>query len=208
MKKYLVLLTVSLGLFVNSASADALKNSLTNMLNEKDTSSSMVNLSGLDLNAKPKPVKKVIKTRSDEAVFATVNDHKILKKDADAHLKKRTQGKMSNVDLLPKNQRLRIIQEMSLPILAADSAQKELSEAEKEAVYKRVWMQQEALKIKISDEELKEVYNKLKQQAEDNNNTANIPTFESIKDKMKLQMIEKKMIANLMKDVEIKVEKN
>jgi hypothetical protein len=205
MKKYLVVAGLSLGLFMNSASADALKNSLTNMLNEKETSS-MVNLSGIDLNGKPKAVPEMKKTRSEKTVVATVNGHKVLKKDADAHLKKRTQGKMSNFDRLPKEQRLRIIQEMSLPILALDSAQKELSEAEKEAVYKRVWMRQEALKIKITDEELKEVYNKLKQQSEENNNTANIPTFESVKEKMKPQMIEKKMIDKLMKDVEIKVQ--
>jgi len=205
MKKYLVVLSLSMGLFVNSVSADTLKNSLTNMLNEKDTSS-MVDLSNIDLNAKPRPVKKVRKTRSSKAVVATINGHKILKKEADAHLKKRTQGKVSNFDHLPKKQRLRLIQEMALPILALDSAQKELSVEEKEAVYARMWMQKEALKIKITDEQVKEVYNQLKQQSQENNSTANIPTFESIKDKMKIQMIEKKMIGKLMKDVEIKVQ--
>ncbi|TET87351.1 MAG: hypothetical protein E3J96_05690 [Sulfurovum sp.] len=205
MKKYLVVLSLSMGLFVNSVSADTLKNSLTNMLNEKDTSS-MVDLSNIDLNAKPRPVKKVRKTRSSKAVVATINGHKILKKEADAHLKKRTQGKVSNFDHLPKKQRLRLIQEMALPILALDSAQKELSVEEKEAVYARMWMQKEALKIKITDEQIKEVYNQLKQQSQENNSTANIPTFESIKDKMKIQMIEKKMIGKLMKDVEIKVQ--
>ena len=205
MKKYLVVAGLSFGLFINSASADALKNSLTNMLNEKDTAS-MVDLSGINLNGKPQAIPEMKKTRSSKAVVATVNGHRVLKKDADAHLKKRTQGKMSNFDLLPKEQRLRIIQEMSLPILALDSAKKEVSLEEKEAIYKRIWMRQEALKIKITDEELKEVYNKLKQQSEENNNTANIPSFESVKEKMKLQMIEKKMIDNLMKDAEIKVQ--
>jgi len=206
MKKYLVVLGVSLGLFVNSVSADALKNSLTNMLNEKDTSPSMVNLSNLNINAKPKPVEKVKKTRSSKAVVATINGHKILKKEADAHLKKRTQDKMSNFDHLPKKQRLRLIQEMALPILALDSAQKELSGEEKEAIYTRLWMQKEALKIKITDEQVKEVYDQLRHQAQENNSTKNIPAFESIKDKMKLQMIEKQMVGNLMKNAEIKVQ--
>ena len=206
MKKYLVVLSLFLGLFVNSVSADALKNSLTNMLNEKDTSSSMVNLSNLDINAKPRSVKKVRKTRSGKAVVATINGHKILKKEADAHLKKRTQGKMSNFDHLPKKQRLRLIQEMTLPILALDNAQKELSVEEKEAVYTRTWMQKEALKIKITDEQAKEVYDQLKQRSQENNSTKNIPTFESIKDKMKIQMIEKQMVDNLMKNAEIKVQ--
>lgn len=206
MKKYLVVLGVSLGLFVNSVSADALKNSLTNMLNEKDTSASMVNLNNIDLNGKSRPVKKVRKTRSGKAVVATINGHKILKKEADAHLKNRTQGKVTNFDALPGKQRLRLVQEMSLPVLALDSAQKELSVEEKEAVYTRMWMQKEALKIKITDEQVKEVYDQLKQQAQENNSTKNIPTFESIKDKMKIQMIEKQIVGNLMKNIEIKVE--
>jgi len=206
MKKYLVALSLSLGLFVNSVSADALKNSLTNMLNEKDTSPSMVNLSNLNINGKAKPVQNVPKTRSSKAVVATVNGHKILKKEADAHLKKRTQGKMSNFDHLPKKQRLRLIQEMSLPILALDSAQKELSDEEKKAVYARLWMQKEVLKIKITDEQVKNVYDQLKQRSEENNATGKIPAFESIKDKMKLQMKDKQMVGNLMKDAEIKVQ--
>ncbi len=206
MKKYLVVLSLSLGLLVNSVSADALKNSLTNMLNEKDTSPSMVNLSNLSINGKAKPAQQEIKTRSSKAVVATVNGHKILKKEADAHLKKRTQGKMSNFDHLPKKQRLRLIQEMALPVLALDSAQKELSVEEKEAVYSRLWMQKEVLKIKITDEQVKKVYDQLKQRAEENNATANIPAFETVKDKMKLQMKDKQMVGSLMKDVEIKVQ--
>jgi len=206
MKKYLVVLSLSLGLSVNSVSADALKNSLTDMLNEKDTSPSMVNLSNLNINEKSKPVQNVAKTRSGKAVVATINGHKILKKEADAHLKKRTQGKMSNFDHLPKKQRLRLIQEMSLPIVALDSAQKELSDEEKKAVYARLWMQKELLKIKITDEQVKKVYDQLKQRSEENNATAKIPAFESIKDKMKLQMKDQQMIGNLMKDVKIKVQ--
>lgn len=206
MKKYVVVLSLSLGLSVNVVSADALKNSLTNMLSEKDTSPSMVDLSNLNINAKSKPVQNIPKTRSDKAVVATVNGHKILKKEADAHLKTRTEGKMSNFDHLPKEQRLRLIQEMSLPIVALGRAQKELSEEEKQTVYARLWMQKELLKIKIPDEEVKKVYDELRQRSEENNATAEIPAFESIKDKMKLQMKDKQMIGNLMKNVEIKVQ--
>ena len=176
------------------------------MLNEKDTSPSMVNLSNLDINGKPKPVQKMRKTRSSKAVVATVNGHKVLKKEADAHLKKRTQGKISNFDHLPKKQRLRIIEEMSLPILALNSAKKELSSKEKENIFSRIWMQKEASKIKITDEQVKEVYDQLKQRSEENGETNKIPAFESIKDKMKLQMIDKQMVSNLMKNVEIKVQ--
>ncbi len=205
MKKYLVVAGLFVGLCVNSLSADALKNSLTNMLNEKDTSS-MVDLSRIDLNGKPKPVAQVKQTRSSKAVVATVSGHKIFKKDADDHLKKRTQGKMSNFDHLPKEQRLRIIQEMALPILASQSAEKELSFKEKETIYVRLWMQKEATKIKITDDQIKEVYDKLKQQSEESSSSKPIPSFESIKDKMRSQMIEKRMMTDLMKDAKITIQ--
>ncbi len=204
MKKIFILLGLSSGLLINSASADALKNSLTNMLNQKETSS-MVDLGNIDLNAKAKPVQQVRKTRSSKAVVATVNGHKVIKKEADAYLKQRTQGKVTDFDNLPPNQRSRLIQELSLSILVLDAAQKELSEEEKQAVYTRTWMQKEALKIKITDEQALEVYSQLKKQSQENNATGDIPPFESIKDKLKIQMIEKTMIGKLMKDVEIKV---
>ncbi len=207
MKKYLVVLSVSLGLFVDLISADELKNSLTNMLlNEKKTSSSMVNLSGISVDGKPQGVPELQKTRSPKAVVATVNGHKVFKKEADAHINKRTQGKITDFDRLPEEQRLRIIEELSLPILALDSAEKEISVQEKESLYTGIWMRKEASKIKITDEQVQAVYNQLKQRSEESNNTANIPTFDSIKDKLKSQMIEKKIIDKLMKDVKIKVE--
>ena len=81
-----------------------------------------------------------------------------------------------------------------------------MSEAEKEAVYTRTWMQKEALKIKITDEQTLEVYNQLKKQSQENNATGDIPPFERIKDKLKLQMIEKTLIGRLMKDAKITVQ--
>ena len=64
MKKYLVVLSLSLGLSVNLVSADALKNSLTNMLNEKDTTPSMVDLSTLNNSCFfPNPCGDILKLR-------------------------------------------------------------------------------------------------------------------------------------------------
>lgn len=207
MKKYLVVLGFSLGFFADSISADELKKSLTNMLlNEKETAGSMVNLSGISLDGKPKGVPELQQTRSPKTVVATVNGHKVLKKEADAHIKNRTQGKITDYDRLPEEQRFRIIEELSLPILALDSAEKEVSAQEKESLYTGIWMRKEAAKIKVTDEQIQAVYDQLKQRAVEHNNTANIPPFDNIKDKLKSQMIEKKIIDNLMKDVKIKVE--
>ena len=201
MRKTFMLLGLSLGLLISTAYADDLKNSLTNMLNTNETSG-MVDLGNINLDAKP--VKK--KSRSDKTVIATVNGHKIIKKEADNYLKQRTQGKVTDFDSLPPEQRSRLIQELALPVIVLDAAKKELSEEEKQAVYTRTWMQKEALKINITDEQALTVYNQLKQQAQDNNATGNIPPFENIKDKLKIQMIEKTLIGKLTKDAKITVE--
>jgi len=200
MTKIFMLLGLSLGLVISSASADDLKNSLTNMLNTKETSG-MVDLGNINLDAKPKQPK----TRSSNTVIATVNGHKIIKKEADNYLAQRTQGKVTDFDRLPPEQRPRLIQELALPVMVLDAAQKELSEEEKQAVFTRTWMQKEARKINITDEQALTVYNQLKQQAQENNATGNIPPFEAIKDKLKVQIIEKTMVEKLMKNAEIKV---
>ena len=195
---------VSVGLLSNIASADALKNSLSNIM-KTDDSVPMVDLSNINLNAKPKPVKRVVKNRSSKTVVGTVNGHKIIKKDADAYLSQRTKGKVSNYDAMPLKQRKMLLQEIGLPYLAYDMAKKELSELEKESVLNRAWMQKESRNIKINDADIETVYNQIKQQSIDANSTKPIPTFESIKERLRMQMIEKQMMSKLMKDVQIKV---
>lgn len=204
-KKVSIICSLSLMVLTSSLSADALKNSLTNMLKEKETPS-IVDLGSINLNGKPKPVQQLRKTRSSNAVIATVNGHKIIKKQADAYLSKRTQGKIKNIDAIPPAQQGRLIQELSLPILVLDSANKELSEREKQAAYTRTWMKKEALSTTITDEQALVTYNTIKKRAEENNATTPVPPFESIKERLKLQMIEKAIVGKLMKDAEIKVD--
>jgi len=200
MGRKIVFVGLSLSLLISSVSADALKNSLTSIMNTKEQPT-MVDLGNINLNTKS----KVKKSRSGKSVIATVNGHKVLKKNADTYLSQRTQGKVTNFDTLPVEQRTRLIQELSLPILALDAAKKELSDKEKETVYSRTWMQKVAVNVKVTDDDILSVYNQLKKQAEDNNVTKPIPPFETIKDRLKLQMVEKTIIGKLMKDVEIKV---
>ena len=205
MKKFFMIVGICMGIFVSSASADGLTNNLNNMLNKKDTSTGMVDLSNLNVNAKPKRIYKKRKTRSKKTVVATVNGHKIIKKDADAFLKKITRGKVKNFDLLPNKQRKRLLKEMSMPLVAGDVAKKELSEQEKSAVYTRLWMQKEALKTKITDADVKKVYDRLVLQAKEQNSTKKPPEFKTIKRGMKMQMVEKQIVGKLTKDVKIKV---
>jgi len=206
MKKFIVLSSVSIGLLTGVASADALKNSLTNIMNTND-STQMVDLSNLNLDAKPKRVKKVRKNRPDNAVIGTINKHKIIKKDANAYLSQRTRGKVTNYDTLPPKQKKMLLREMGLPYLAYDAAKKELTPLEKETILNRTWMQKEARNIEIKDDEVRVIYDQLKQRSIDTNSTKPIPEFDAIKDRLRMQMIEKKMMSKLMKDVQITVAK-
>ena len=93
MKKYMAAIAISVGLCGGVASADALKNSLTQMLHEKDRMPGMVDLSRLDQPKARPPV-----SRPPQTVIATVNGYKIRKKEADAYLKSRTNGKVADFD--------------------------------------------------------------------------------------------------------------
>lgn len=200
MGRKIVVAGLLFGLIGSYACADALKSSLTNMMNTKEEPS-MVNLGNINLGAKP----KVKKSRSENAVVATVNGNKVIKKEADSYLAQRTQGKVKDFDSLPNDQRLRLINELSLPILAMDAAKKELSDKEKSSIYSQVWMQKEAKSINVTDDDALSVYNQLKKQAEDSNATQTVPPFETIKNSLKAQIIEKTIVGKLMKDVKIKV---
>jgi len=201
MRKIAVAAGISLGMLVSPLYADHLKDRLSSMVHEKDTTPGMVDLSLLD-----QPMSRPVKSRPANAVIATVNGHNIRKKKADAYIKSRTQGKITDYDTLPREQQLRLVKELSLPILIASKAKKELSEKEKEGVYVAAWMRKQAAKVTVTDAEVQAMYDQLKQKAMERNATNNIiPPFDSIKNKMKSQMVEKKIMDGLMKDVKIEV---
>ncbi|QOR62459.1 hypothetical protein ACM66Z_03000 [Sulfurovum sp. ST-21] len=204
MKKIVVAIGLSSGLLIQSASADALKNSLSGMLNKKEETPAMVNLNGISLGSKPDRVKP--KTRSAKAVIATVNGMEIVKKEADNYLSKRTKGKIKDFDLLPKKQRLALVKELALPMLLAEKAKKELSSEEKDAVLSRVWMQKSVAATNVPDEQVRAAYEKIKAQAKAQSALQQIPPFEAVKDRIKLQIIEQQVVAQLLNGAKIRVE--
>lgn len=204
LKKFFIFMSLSVALLSSMLFADGLKNSLNSMMHTDD-STQMVNLSHLNLDAKPKVAKRTPKHRSSKAVVATINKHKMRKKEADAYLTQRTKGKIRNFDLLPKPQQKRLIYELALPILAYDTAKKELTPIEQETALTRGWMQKEARTIRITVAEVNKVYDTLKQDAIDRNDTRPIPPFEEIQDRLHVQMVEKLMMDKLMKDMKIKI---
>lgn len=114
MKK--LLMTMGLASAVASAPlcADSLSNSLNNMLDKKD-STGMVNLNGIGVGAKPKrkALPQARKSRPSSAVIGHYNDGKpVRKKEANKYLKKVTKGKINDLDLLPKKQRILVLKDL------------------------------------------------------------------------------------------------
>ncbi len=110
MNKIFFFFVVVIGFLTTSASADALKNTLMNL--KTNSSSSSMGYGDLGLSHKPKKNTQVFKKRSPNTVLATVNGHKIRKKDADKYLKKVTKGKISDYDRLPKKQRKLLLSDL------------------------------------------------------------------------------------------------
>ena len=117
MKKLFITVGVTLGLSLTPLLADSLSNSLNGMLHQKkhDTSG-MVNLNGVSLNGKPKRHKvarRVFKGRSGKTVIGHYNDGKAVhKSEADKYIRKVTKGKIKDLDMLPKKQRLLVLSDL------------------------------------------------------------------------------------------------
>ena len=192
-----------LTLFAQPATADALKNSLSGMLHQKDETPSMVNLNTLGMSAAQPAVPK---SRSSKAVVAIVDGHKVRKKEVDSYLKQRTKGKVSDFDLLPKEQQMALLKEIYIPKILAKVANKELTQEEKEGVLSSAWMQKAAKEVTISDEEIASAYERIKARAQAQSALAQVPPLEKIKRRIQMQLVEQKIIANLMRGVEVRVE--
>ena len=197
MKKNLIIGIFSMSLLTTCVYADVLKNSLTNLMHTKDKSP-VVDLGSINLNAKSKH-------HSKNDTIAIVDGNRLIKKDADKYLKQRTHGKIKDFDKISPQQQKILIREMAFPIVLLKVAKKELTADEIQNAYNNLWMQKTASKVNIKDDEARVIYDKIKQKSLDNNNTNPIPEFEVIKDRLKSQILEKRLIGNLMKDVTIKV---
>ena len=269
MKKSLIVFGLAFGFMVSSVSADALKNSLTNILNTKDDSTGMVNLDGMSLGAKPKhkrvasarksrPASAIIgrysdgkpvhkreadryiakatkgkikdldmlpkkqrlmvlkdlkriyaakhfKSRPSKAVIATVNGEKIIKKSADNYLKLVTKGKIKDFDRLGKKQRLMLVKDLARPMLVKQAVSKDLTQEEKDAVLSQFWLQKQRAETEVTNDEMLALYEAKKAKALALNPQAEIPPYISLGDALKKEIIKKKIMDTLMKDVNITV---
>lgn len=268
MKKSLIAIGLSIFVLTSPVVADALKNSLTNLLNEKD-STGMVNLDGISINGKARPQtsrNNFVKSRSPDAIIATVKGYEIRKKEADAFLKKVTKGKVNDFDRLPEEQQKVVIQELvkahtsknirsrpdtaivatvdstkitkkeadnflsavsggrvkdfdrldtkqrevlindlARPIVIRDVADANLTDKEKDAALKQLWLRKQKANIEVTNEEMLALYEAKKAKALAENPNAEIPAYISLGEVLKNEIFEKKIMSTLMKDVKIEV---
>jgi len=134
----------------------------------------------------------------------TVNGMKITVKEANKALKILTKGKMT-WSKLPKDGRKQLITMMAPSKLVAAAARKGLTAKEKEAALAGFWMQKKMSKTKVSDKEAKKAYNNMKKAAKKAKSKKKIPPFKNVKNGIKMQLKQEKVVSRLMKSAKIKV---
>ena len=192
MKKILLSSAVMLAIVSISASAgDPLKNSL---MPGTEKAEPAVNLDNLSMAAKPA-------SRPETATVATVNGTPIIKKDADKFLALASKGRATDIDLLPKKQRVSLLNGMAASVLIENKAKKAVPEEIKNKLAAQYWAKQEMMKIKVSDKEEKDFYEKNKSvfKGKDGKQLS----FEKVEKYVKMQVMQKKFNDALMKSAKI-----
>ncbi len=134
----------------------------------------------------------------------TVNGMKITVKEANKALKVLTKGKMT-WSKLPKDGKKQLIQMMAPSKLVAAASRKGLTAKEKEAALAGFWMQKKMSKTKVSDKEAKKAYDQMKKAAKKAKSKKKIPAYKSVKNNIKMQLKQEKVVGKLLKKAKIKV---
>ncbi len=195
MKKILLSASVALAMIsVSATAADALKNSLMPAAEKKAPA---IDLDNLDVAAKPaKPV-----SRPATATVATVNGIPIIKKDADKFLAQASKGQVIDIDLLPKKQKESLLKGMAASVLIEQKAKKAVPEEIKNKLAAQYWAKQEMVKIKVSDKEAKDFYEKNKKVFKGKDGKQ-LP-FDKVEKYVKMQVMQQKFNDSLMKSAKI-----
>ncbi len=134
-------------------------------------------------------------------VIGTVNGYPITEKEANALLKVLTKGKVKYSQLTPKDKK-EIVKRLAVDKLVVKTAYKSLSKKERDFVIANAWMAKKIRGIKVSDAEAKKAYNQNKQLFKKN---GKIVPFKKVKNLIKLQLKQKKVVDRLMKKAKIVV---
>ena len=142
------------------------------------------------------------------AVAATaagkVNGMTITVEEANAALNTLTKGKMT-WEKLPDDGKKQLIEMMAPAKLVAAESKKSLTDKEKEAALAGFWMQKKMAKTEVTDKEAEDAYNKMKKAANEAKSTQEIPPLKAVKNSIKMQLAQEKVVAELMKNAKISV---
>jgi hypothetical protein len=136
------------------------------------------------------------------ATAGTVNGMEITVEEANKALNQLTKGKMT-WEKLPEDGKKQLIDMMAPSKLVAAEAKKSLTEKEKEAALAGFWMQKKISTTPITDKEAQEAYDKMKKMAQESKNGQKIPEFDAVKNSIKMQLSQEKVVAELMKNAKI-----
>ena len=138
------------------------------------------------------------------ATAGTVNGMTITVEEANNALNTLTKGKMT-WDKLPADGKKQLIEMMAPAKLVAAESKKSLTDKEKEAALAGFWMQKKMSTTEVSDKEAEEAYNKMKKAAKEAKSTQQIPAFDAVKNSIKMQLSQEKVVSDLMKNAKINV---
>ncbi len=138
------------------------------------------------------------------ATAGTVNGMEITVDEANEALKVLSKGQKTWKDL-PDDGKKQLIQMMAPSKLVAAESKKSLTDKEKEAAVAGFWMQKKMEATEITDKDAKAAYDKMKKQATEAKSTQKIPEFEAVKNSIKMQLAQEKVVGALMKSAKIEV---
>ncbi len=142
------------------------------------------------------------------AVAATaagmVNGITITVEEANSALNKITNGQKT-WEKLTADEKKQLIQMMAPAKLVAAESKKSLSDKEREAALAGYWMQKKMATTEVTDKEAQDAYDKMKKAAEDAKSTQKIPPFDAVKNNIKMQLAQEKVVSQLMKNANIKI---
>lgn len=134
----------------------------------------------------------------------TVNGMEITVEEANNALNSLTNGKMT-WEKLPAKDKQQLVEMMAPAKLVAAESKKSLTDKEKEAALSSFWMQKKMSTTEVTDKEAEDAYNKIKQAAKEAKSKQEIPAFDAVKNNIKMQLAQEKIVGELMKNAEIKV---
>lgn len=138
------------------------------------------------------------------ATAGTVNGMTITVEEANNALNTLTKGKMT-WEKLPADGKKQLIEMMAPAKLVAAESKKTLTDKEKEAALAGFWMQKKMATTEVTDKEAEDAYNKMKKAAKEAKSTQEIPPLDTVKNSIKMQLAQEKVVAQLMKNAKINV---